>query len=68
MLTFLAVAVVLLIVAIAVVARRTVRPRRDLDWHGAHDSAARDLHRSGRHDAGGPRGGDASRSRFRLMT
>ena len=63
MLTFIAIAVVLLIAAIAVVARRTARPRRELDWHGAHDDSAKDLHRSGGHDSGAGRGGDGGPGR-----
>jgi hypothetical protein len=63
MLTFIAIAVVVLIVAIAVVARRTARPRRELDWPGAHDRSARDQHWSGGHDAGGAPRGDGGPGR-----
>jgi hypothetical protein len=54
MLTFIVVAVVLVIVAIAVIARRSARrePRPEA-WHGAHRSTDADHHWSG-----GSHGGD----------
>lgn len=52
----IAILVLLVVVTTVLVARRSRRPR-DLDWHGAHDTSARDHHWSGGAHSGRGYGG-----------
>jgi hypothetical protein len=57
----IAVALLLVVVAIVVVSRRSRGPR-DLDWHGAHDTSARDQHWAGAAHSGEGYGGGSGES------
>ncbi len=47
------------VAAVVVLSSRTGRPKRELDWHGAHDGSARDHHWSGGSHGSGDYGGGA---------